>query len=213
MISVILGDVINSRSITDHSQWLNPLKKLLSTCGSQPLNWEITRGDNFQLELPEPEFSLQMALRIKRLIKSLGIRDLDVRMSIGIGEKSFQGTRVSESNGEAFINCGEKFESLKKIKQNLAIKTPWPTVDTEINLLLRFASIIMDKWTPSSAEVMYLQLMAKKPLSQKDLIKILELNQSSVSERLTRARSEEILELELFYRNLISKHTRHDAAH
>ncbi len=205
MVAVILGDVINSRKVSNHSIWLAPLKKLLKKYGSNPRTWEISRGDSFQLEVSKPELALEAALRIKSLIRSLDVKNLDVRMAIGVGEKSYQGRSVTESNGEAFINCGEKFETLKKIRQNLAIQTPWPEVDTELNLMLRFASLVMDKWSQPSAEIMHLQLMTARRLTQKELIRKLKLNQSSISERLTRARSEEILELEVFYRNLILK--------
>lgn len=205
MTSVLLGDIINSRKAADPSEWLQPLKKLLARYGKNPGGWIIERGDTFQLEITDPSLALQAALRIKALIKSLDVKELDVRIAIGVGKKSFQGERISESNGEAFIHSGETFESLKKIKQNLAIKTPWKALDEELNLLLKFASITMDKWTVSSAEIMYHLLMANKPLTQKDLTKKLNLNQSSISERMTRARSEEILELEQFYRTRIQQ--------
>ncbi len=184
--------------------WLTPLKKTLGNYGRNPKNWIIERGDSFQLEVADPSQALRAALKIKTLVRSLDIKELDVRIAIGVGEKSYQGTRVSESNGEAFINSGETFEILRKIRQNLAIKTPWAEMDAALNLMFRLASITMDKWSSSSAEVMYMQLMANKPLTQKELTKKLGLKQSSVSERLARARSEEIMELEAYYRSRIS---------
>lgn len=204
MTSVLLGDIINSRKVTDHEQWLSPLKKLFRKYGKSPEVWEITRGDNFQIEIEDPASSLQAALQIKALTKSIGL-NLDVRMAIGIGNKTFSGQKISESNGEAFINCGEKFETLRKTKQNLAIKTPWPDVDQELNLMIKLASITMDKWTASSAEVMHLLLVAKQPLTQKDLIQKLGVNQSSISERMARAHTDEIMELEQYYRARIKK--------
>lgn len=76
-------------------------------------DWEIFRGDQFQLEVKNPENSLLVAIQIKALMKSL---KLDVRMSIGIGEKTHNSKKISESNGTAFINSGELFERLKKKK-------------------------------------------------------------------------------------------------
>lgn len=58
-------------------------------------------------------------------------------MAIGIGTKTYEAKRISESNGTAFINSGEQFEKLKKI--TLAVKTPWHEVDTTINLCLELA--------------------------------------------------------------------------
>ena len=50
-------------------------------------------------------------LRIKATLK--GIKNLDVRMAIGIGKREFTAFNITESNGEAFIHSGEKLESLK----------------------------------------------------------------------------------------------------
>ncbi len=77
----------------------------------------------FQVALDKPEEALKNALLIKALIKKIEPKDankkistIDVRMAIGIGEKTYSGKRVSESNGPAFIYSGEKFETLKKTK-------------------------------------------------------------------------------------------------
>lgn len=205
MTSVILGDIINSRKVVDAGEWLYPLKRLLEHYGKEPAVWTIERGDTFQLEVADPSTALKAALSIKSLIKSLEVNHLDVRMAIGIGEKSFQGSRISESNGEAFVNCGDAFEVMKQSKQNLAIKTPWQDLDREMNLMLRLGSLVMDKWTASSAKVMYLQFIAEKKIGQKELTQLLHINQSSVSERLTRAHSHEITELEQYFRDRIKQ--------
>jgi hypothetical protein len=47
--------------------------------------WEITRGDNFQLEITAAEDSLLAAIRIKALLRTT--KGLDVRMAISIGKK------------------------------------------------------------------------------------------------------------------------------
>lgn len=208
MTSVITGDIINSRK-SDQKSWLLPFKKMLSQYGKSPKVWEISRGDAFQVEIKESEKSLLIAITIKALIKSLGTKELDVRMAIGIGDKTYDANRISESAGSAFINSGGKFDSLKKIKQNMAVKTSWIEVDTEINLMIKLALTFMDKWSASSAEIVFVLLnelfKSDKMLSQKELEKKLKLKQSSISERQTRAHSEEIMELVQFYRTQISQ--------
>lgn len=200
MTSVITGDIINSRKLASQQEWLLPLKKLFSTFGKSPKVWEIYRGDSFQIEIKKPEKAFITAIGIKACIKS--IRQLDVRMAIGIGEKNFDTPKITEANGAAFINSGEKFESLKKFKKNLALKSPWPEIDTELNLMINLASIAMDKWSPSSAELVTLSL-TKKNLSQKELGDALGRTQSSISERQKRAHYDDIIALEAFYRNKI----------
>jgi len=201
MIGVITGDIINSREAGDQEEWLVPIKQIFKRFGKSPKTWEIFRGDSFQLEIAKPEDSFWAALLLKSSIRS--VRNLDVRMAIGIGEKSHDAARISESNGEAFINSGEKFENLKKQKQNLAIKTPWEELDEQLNLMISLASIAMDKWSQSSAQLIALSLQNKE-LSQKELGEKIDIGQSSVSERQKRAHFEEIMELENFYRRQIT---------
>lgn len=197
MISIITGDIINSRKLLNPGDWLSQLKKILSTYGKSPKAWDIYRGDSFQIEIKEAAASFLVALKIKSTIKCF--KGLDVRMAIGIGEKTFNAQSITESNGSAFINSGEMFEDLTKNRQTLAIKSPWPIIDEELNLMIRLASIAIDKWTPSSAELIKLSLQLDTS-SQKELSRKLKIAQSSISERLSRAHYKEIIDVEKFFR-------------
>jgi hypothetical protein len=202
MTSVITGDIINSRRAANQNHWIVPLKNLLSGIGKTPKVWEIYRGDSFQVEIVKPGESFLRSLQIKACIKA--VKDLDVRMSIGIGSKTFEAPKVSESNGEAFINSGEMFERLKKIKENLALQSPWPDFNREVNLMFSLASIAINKWTPISAEIVGLSLHYRE-LSQTGLGKKIGKKQSSVSEGQKRAHYNEIMELEKFYRSKVEE--------
>lgn len=199
---VITGDLVKSRKIASKT-WLPALKGVLSTAGSSPKMWEIYRGDSFQLEV-KPEHALLMAIKIKAAVKC--IKNLDVRMAIGIGVKEFSAPKITESNGEAFVNSGEKLEALKVSKQNLAIRTAWPEFDREMNLYFRLSLIIMDNWSRSSAELMGL-LIDHGAIAQHRLAKKLKITQSSVSARIKRACYAEVMELETLYREKIIQMT------
>ncbi len=202
MLAIITGDIINSRQTKNPPQWLTPLKKLLSSYGKTPKTWEIFRGDSFQLEVKKPEDALFAAISIKACIKSIDMPELDVRVAIGIGAKTYNAPAITESNGEAFIFSGETFENLKKLRQNLAVKTRWEDFDAEMNLMIKLSLIAMDKWTSSSAEFVTISLKNKN-LSQKELGDKIGITQSSVSERQTRAHYAEIMEMEHFFRNKV----------
>lgn len=202
MIAVIKGDIIASRKLNDQERWLQPLKALLSKWGSTPEQWELVWGDFFQLEISSPEDALQKALMIKALIKKTGT--IDVRMSIGIGEKTFTSARISESNGPAFVYAGDKFNQLKKEKINLAIQSPWSEFDKEINLYLKLAGTIMDTWSTSSAELM--EIVLKRPdATQEEIGKKLGIKQNSVSGRWKRAKIDEVMEVEEVFRRKLNK--------
>ena len=115
MISIITGDIVNSRK-KKSIIWIDNFKKLLHTFGKSPLDWEIFRGDEFQIEIKNAEEVLVTALQIKAYFKSL---NLDVRMSIGFGDKTYKSRKISESNGTAFARSGEVFETLKKQNRQL----------------------------------------------------------------------------------------------
>lgn len=136
MIAVITGDIIHSRKVNPEL-WLPNLKEYFQNNLSSDTQWEIYRGDSFQLEV-QIEKSLEMAMCIKSLIKSY--QTIDVRMSIGIGAKSFQGQNIKESNGSAYINSGEGFELLKN--NTLQIKSPNQEFDSYFNTMLKLVSWI-----------------------------------------------------------------------
>ncbi len=208
MVAVIKGDIVSSRKMDDPERWLVPLKNLLDEWGKSPLQWELAWGDSFQLEIDRPEEALKRALLIKALIKRVAPADvnkvIDVRMAIGIGEKTYTGTRVSESNGEAFVFAGEKFEELEREKVNLLIKSPWSEFDEDMNLFLKLASVFMDNWSTASAELV--EWVLRYPLyTQKEIGERLGIKQNSVSGRWKRARVDELLAVETRYRRKLEK--------
>ncbi|MFN3997656.1 hypothetical protein [Algoriphagus sp.] len=211
MIAVIKGDIIHSRKLRNPEPWLKPLQELFSQWGETPKNWELVWGDFFQLEIKNPEEALHRAIQIKILIKKIQSEEnqknsspIDVRISIGIGEKNYTGVKISESNGPAFINAGEKFDRLKKEKINLAIQSPWKELDEEINLYLKLAGIVMDSWSISSAELM--EVVWNHPnITQEEIGEKLGIKQNSVSGRWNRTHVVDLMEIEKVYRKRIKK--------
>ncbi|GAB1856563.1 hypothetical protein MHTCC0001_13980 [Flavobacteriaceae bacterium MHTCC 0001] len=201
MTSVITGDIIKSRSKENPEVWIKALKSALSYLAPHQYTWEIYRGDSFQIEIDDVYQSFLASVYIKACIKS--IKGLDVRLSIGIGNKTYHGDRVSESNGEAFIYSGETLETLKKEKQNLQIKTHNTEVDKELNLYFKLALVTMDNWTNNSAEVVKLSIENPNAL-QKELAEKIGTKQDAISKRQKRAGLEYILELNEMYKQKIA---------
>jgi predicted XRE-type DNA-binding protein len=199
MIAVITGDIINSRELPE--EWLGTLRDALNGLFGKNINWEIFRGDSFQVELNAKD-ALINAIYIKACIKVL--KGADVRIGIGIGKKSMNAEKVTEANGEAFINSGSAFDTLKTNKVNIAINTPWPKFNEEFNLFIKLALIPMDSWGQIAAE-MVKYAIENQNTKQDKIAKISGRSQSSVSEALKRARFTEIMELENRYRTQITK--------
>ena len=198
MIGVITGDIISSRKLSSKI-WIDDFKKLLSTFGKNPSEWDIYRGDEFQLEVKNPEETLIIALQIKSYFKIL---KLDVRMSIGFGDITYKAKKISQSNGTAFSRSGEVFETLKKQKINLAINSGDEAFDTEINLMLRLGLTFMDNWLAQSAEFV-LKSIENPTLSQEEMGVKLGINQAAVSRRRKRAQFDLMIELDQYFRKKI----------
>ena len=202
MTSVITGDIIKSRNIKDQNIWMEQLKYALNTLSSDKSYYEIYRGDSFQYECTDIYDSFIHAVYLKSCIKT--IKGLDVRMSIGIGTKDYKGNSVSESNGEAFVHSGETFETLKKEKVTLKIKTRDFVLNEELNLYFKLALIAMDNWTTNSAEIVKLSI-EHPTMIQAELAKLIGISQDAVSKRQKRAYLDEILELDKLYRQKIDQ--------
>jgi len=200
MISVVIGDIINSRK-SSPDLWLRLLKAELNASGKTPDFWEIYGGDTFQLRVDDPLKALTAAIRLKAVIKLQ--KPLDVRLAIGIGDITYKSKKITECNGPAFIYSGEKFKTLKKEKQKLAVKSEWTDFDTTINLCLKLGLIAMDKWSVNSAEMVALALSYPQD-SQADLGKMLKIKQNAVSTRFSRAHYDELMELNELYKNKLS---------
>jgi len=197
MIAVITGDIINSRE-GNALQWLDSLKEVLRKYGKEPKQWEIYRGDSFQLVI-SPEDALLAAFHIKACIKQ--IKNYDVRMGLGLGDETHSADKVTESNGIAYVNSGECFEGLKK--QNLAIRSTNAIFDDPINTMLSLALLIANNWSSTVAEAIKTKI-EHPDKHQKETAKILDKSQSSISEALKRGGFEEIMKINSFYKTQLS---------
>ncbi len=172
------------------------LKRFLSGLGQEPADWEIYRGDEFQVRLPYP-IALEKAIALKALVRSWP--GMDVRIGLGLGEEEYRADRIAESNGPAYHYSGRVFGTLREQKLRMQVASHCHMADRSLNLLLKFALHIMDQWSQVSAEIVALALDAPEA-SQKELAEGLGIRQSAVSQRMSRARLDLILELLEYYR-------------
>ncbi|WP_086477766.1 MULTISPECIES: SatD family protein [Arenibacter] len=200
MVAIITGDIINSQRDSS-SDWMANLKSFLGSLGNSPLDWEIYRGDEFQIKT-SPQKALRTAIHIKAIIKMN--KSLDVRMGIGIGSEAYTAASVSESNGEAHQRSGRMFETLKDQKLNLAMATGDEQKDRSLNLMLKLALDFMDNWSEVSSEIVRITLEYPSE-SQQEIADRLGIKQSAVSQRLQRARMDLVLDLLQYYETITKK--------
>lgn len=200
MIAIITGDIINSQK-SDTEIWLPKLKELMASWSSTPENWEVYRGDEFQLKC-SVDGVLHKALLLKSLIKTF--ENLDVRLAIGIGNEVFRSEKITESNGSAYVNSGRLLTDIKLNGRTLAIQTENEKVNRDLNILFKWASIDFDNWTAATAEIIH-QLLRNSELTQEELAKELNITQSSVSQRLKRANFDLLQETNQFFKKKIAE--------
>lgn len=194
MICILTGDIKGSRKAKSEN-WLADLKELFQKFGKNPVDWEIYRGDEFQIEIKNCEEALLIAFEIKAFLRTIS---LDARMSIGIGDKTYKAKRISESNGSAFVYSGEAFDVMKKNKTTLVVQSANSDFNKDMNLLIRLGLSFMDNWLSQQAE--YVLLAINNPeLSQEEMGEILKINQAAVSKRRKRANFDLMLEINQAY--------------
>jgi hypothetical protein len=198
MVAVLTGDIINSRE-GNTANWLDELKRILGLYGKEPQQWQVFRGDSFQLSIA-PNKALLVAIHLKAGIRQT--RAQDVRIGIGLGKESHHAKKISESNGPAYILSGACFESLKK--QTLAINSARPELDDALNLMLSLALLTANQWSSTVARVIT-KALEHPEMNQQELAGLLKKSQSSVSEALKRGGFDEIMNLNSFYQHQIHK--------
>ena len=197
MIAVLTGDIVDSTH-HDKARWLPALKSALGNWGQEGSDWEVYRGDEFQLRLNTPATAILTAFRIKAHVKARA--DTDIRIAIGLDPERPGSARrekqqsshtspektgqpppsLTESSGPAFIHSGRKLDEIKKQRIHLAIASDNAPRDREWNLLLQWALLSADNWSSVSAEIVDLALTHPE-LSQTDMATRLNVQQPAIS--------------------------------
>jgi hypothetical protein len=202
--AVITGDLVKSRKINnaDFEMVIKSLKDTFDEINRQLLNgkaiFEIFRGDSFQCLIPQSELALLVAIIIRarlrtyvpssalsghtKSVKPILFAYSDARVAIGVGTVRYNAERITESQGEAFQNSGSLLDALSKENERLAIVTPWENMNSELAVGCKLADALISKWTASTAEAMYHQLLYGA--SQKELATKFDITQPGVHKRL-----------------------------
>lgn len=197
MIAVLTGDIVNSRE-GDVLSWMDNLKKTLATYGKTPNRWEIFRGDSFQLSI-DPESALEAAFHIKASVKQMNI--YDVRIAVGLGNETYSASKITESNGSAYVRSGECFDSLKKYL--LAVNSGNEQWDLPINIMLILALQTANGWSTAMARIVE-AVITNPDKNQKEIAVLLNKSQSTISETYKRSGFEEILKINSYYQRQLA---------
>lgn len=168
---VITGDIVDSSLIPNEwkSKISETLKKVVYDFRKQSsASFEMFRGDSFQIVVEKPSSALAIGIALRAALRTNtpdGLPTWDARISIGIGDVSYESESIVTSDGEAFRLSGREFDALGK--RRIAISTTHEGLNAELKLNTAFADEIITKWTPKQAEVVYVGLI--EDALQKDM--------------------------------------------
>ena len=165
--SVITGDIVGSSQIKpdfkgDLLKCLNTMKGELQCISS--FKMEMYRGDSFQLLVNNPEQAIKIAILLRAGLightPSKNEKLWDAKVSVGIGYIDFLSENVITSDGEAFMLSGRQLDTMGK--RRLAVRTPWQSVNEELEVSTAFVDDIMTDWSIKQAGMIYLSLKNNK---------------------------------------------------
>lgn len=205
---VITGDLVNSTNIA--SEWRQNVVDALNASVTDfvsltPVRMEMYRGDSFQIIADKPEYALAVAVALRAKLRASTPKNQniwDARLSIGIGNISFESDSIVTSDGEAFRLSGRSFDSIGK--KRLIVSTPWAEFNNAIELVTRFADDIISSWTVKQAMIVGHSLLC--PKKQKDMAEDLGMTKQNFNHHWTSAKAQLILDYIEYFKTLMLKH-------
>ncbi len=156
--AVITGDLIKSRKIAsqDFDVIRYRLEQVLTYLSDKyDAEYDVYRGDSFQIIFPSMNYSIISALLIRLALKSVKTsgQKFDARISIGLGTVETQRTKLRSSTGEAFNLSGIGLDKLKG--QNIGVFTNSTEFQSRISLLIKFVDAKIDNLTQVQIHALY----------------------------------------------------------
>jgi len=205
---VITGDLVNSANIA--ARWRQTIVDALNTCVKNfdsitPIKIEMYRGDSFQVVVDKAEQTLAVAIALRAMLRASTPNDSEVwdaRVSVGIGEISFESNSILTSDGEAFQLSGRALDSMSK--KRLSVTTPWSEFNDAIELNTRFADELVSNWTVKQARVVYHSILF--PKSQKARADELGMTRQNFNHHWNLSKGQLIMDYIDYFKTLIAKY-------
>lgn len=193
---VLTGDLIGSRRLGActamlpgiFGQALDPAPYAALKWPARVVGRQIHRGDEFQLAIePAAAGGLAAALFLLCALKRAAPR-LEARIAVGVGGADYFDADPPgggfQADGEAFQASGLLLEAMKKDGRRVAVTTPWPDANAELQVACRLLDQIVAPWTPQQAASVQAMLRGE---TQDAAAEAAGISQSAVAQRQRRA--------------------------
>jgi len=191
--AVITGDIVDFTSLNaaNREALVKESKDFLQNLNPQKGSAEFFRGDSFQLIVNNVAEAIHKSIQIRCWFKKGEWSDdkklLDAKIAIGVGEISYLGDSVLDSDGEAFHLSGRTFDKMENSMFRIVL--PDEHINRQLEIIADLMNVIITDWTKAQAEVVFLLLENK---TQQQIALELGVVQSAVNNRIRLSKWKEI---------------------
>lgn len=158
MIAVLTGDLVNSTKMSSdtYSQVIKSLKGYLGEVNEKyNASGELYRGDEFQIQYPEPMHALKSTLLIKLSLhlSTFSPKPIQCTLSLAYGSHAIYADQPNTSSGPVFIESGRGLG--KTQRGELSLHFEQHNNDYELNLLTQFLNHLLNRLTKTQAKLLY----------------------------------------------------------
>ena len=186
MIAVLTGDLVKSTQMSDHTyaDVITCLKSLLKDAFEKyDAVGEIYRGDEFQIQFPNPIHAIECTLLIKLALHLSKVSDKPIQctLSLAYGTHNVLDDKPNTSSGPVFISSGRSLE--KTQRGDISVNFTNTPLDNELTLLTQFLNHLLNRLTKTQAELLY-QYIESDYAGHKEIAGITGTTRQNISNRL-----------------------------
>lgn len=187
MIAVLTGDLVNSTKMSEevYAGVINSLKALLVEANEKyQATGEVYRGDEFQIQYPDPIDALKSTLLIKLALhlSTYSSKPIQCTLSLAYGSYAFYDKKPNTSSGPVFIASGRGLEKTQRGELSLHFDEKYN--DEETQLLSHFLNHLLNRLTKSQAELLF-QYIESDFADHKKIAEITKTTRQNISNRLS----------------------------
>ncbi|NQY34444.1 MAG: hypothetical protein HRT37_05650 [Alteromonadaceae bacterium] len=158
MIAVLTGDIVRSTKMSNdtYTETIRELQSLLHDANEKyQAIGDIYRGDEFQIQYPNPIHAINSTLLIKLSLQlsKISPKPIQCTLSLAYGEYEVYSSKPNTSSGPVFIESGRGLE--KTLRGDISLSLSEKKSHEEIQLLTQFLNHQLNRLTRTQAELLY----------------------------------------------------------
>lgn len=159
MIAVLTGDIVNSTKMSNDvfAEVISTLKDLLKKAHQKyNATGEIYRGDEFQIQFPDPTNAIEFTLLIKLALhlSKFSTKPIQCTLSLAYGCHDILDEKPNTSSGPVFIDSGRGLEKTQRGDISISFAKTDKSNDKEMILLTQFLNHLLNRLTKTQAELL-----------------------------------------------------------